>query len=193
MEGKEVTVSGHLDRLYQDETEWENQAGVNENVDVETSFTVESYGFTSEGYSFDIYKYNQHEASGAVHDHDAPSDENRLPSVALYNGTIIPFTLKGVAMQSYAEGISMHRGRKSRRVRIATSSDADFTASMFLSEDHEDIPENWDDMNWKENGYEIEADDSFWELPTYEEIHGEESYENSATPSNAEGLSLIHI
>ena len=187
LEGKEVTVSGHLDRLYQDEAEWENQAGANENVDVETSFTVESYGFTSEGYSFDIYKYNQHEASGAVHDHDAPSDENRLPSVALYNGTIIPFTLKGVAMQSYAEGISMHRGRKSRRVRIATSSDADFTASMFLSEDHEDIPENWDDMNWEENGYEIEADDSFWELPTYEEIHGEESYENSATPSNAEG------
>ena len=59
LEGKIATVSGHLDRLYQDESEWVTGAGQNENVDVETTFTVESYGFSSSGYAFSVQKWNE--------------------------------------------------------------------------------------------------------------------------------------
>lgn len=52
LEGKIATVSGHLDRLYQDESCWTTEPGDSENVDVETSFTVESYSFLADGYAF---------------------------------------------------------------------------------------------------------------------------------------------
>lgn len=187
LDGEEVTVSGHLDRLYQDEFEWTREAGENENVDVEERFTVENYHFSSEGYTFDVYKYNQHESNGAAHDHSAPSEQNRMSSTALYNGTIIPFTLKGTAIQSYAEanGISVNRVRKGRKISVATASEANFDDVVVASGESTEIPEDWNDVHWKDSDRVMEVDDSFYELPTYEEVHENDRTMQSASPSDA--------
>lgn len=51
LDGKEVMVRGHLDRLYEDESEWVRTAtGDNECVDAEKAFTVSSYAFVHQGY-----------------------------------------------------------------------------------------------------------------------------------------------
>lgn len=106
--GQNCDSIGHLDRLYQDESCWTTEPGDSENVDVETSFTVESYSFLADGYAFGLQKWNEkYENDGEKWDHNAPVDQlDRLPSVSLYNGTIIPFTLKGNAVQSYSSARS---------------------------------------------------------------------------------------
>lgn len=45
LDGKQVTVHGHLDRMYQDESTWTKSAASNEIVDAEQTFTVTSYSF----------------------------------------------------------------------------------------------------------------------------------------------------
>ena len=48
-----MTVRGHLDRLYEDESEWVRTAtGDNECVDAEKTFTVSSYAFVHQGYIY---------------------------------------------------------------------------------------------------------------------------------------------
>lgn len=51
LDGKQVTVHGHLDRMYQDESTWTKSAASNEIVDAEQTFTVTSYSFIHEGYT----------------------------------------------------------------------------------------------------------------------------------------------
>lgn len=196
LEGKIATASGHLDRLYQDESEWVAEAGQNENVDVETAFTVESYGFSSSGYDFSVQKWNEkYENDGEKWDHTAPEDKlDRLPSVSLYNGTIIPFTLKGNAVQSYSATQSA-RNKARRRVRIeaATPSDADVKNKNVTAEISEeiltdnDVVSSWDDIHWMEHELAEEVGDSFFDLPTYEEVHAESQIDHLATSSNAVG------
>lgn len=190
LEGKIATVSGHLDRLYQDESEWVTESGDNENVDVETAFTVESYGFTSDGYGFDIQKWNdKYEIDGKNYDHDTPKNKlDRLPSVSLYDGTIIQFTLNGTSAQSYSAQSAKNGARRKVNISAATPSDAEkieFEGSMeaFLGDDS---LSDWNDINWKEHELTESADDSFFDLPTYEEVHAEYEDVDLATASDAE-------
>lgn len=53
-----VTVRGHLDRLYNDESEWVTTAGELEDVDCEKTFTVEDYHFDYNGYIYRTDKWN---------------------------------------------------------------------------------------------------------------------------------------
>lgn len=59
LEGKIADVIRTLGRLYQDESCWTTEPGDSENVDVETSFTVESYSFLADGYAFGLQKWNE--------------------------------------------------------------------------------------------------------------------------------------
>lgn len=172
MEGKEVTVRGHLDRLYNDESEWVTVAGDNEIVDVETTFTVESYRFVHNGY---IYSHTKENYSYESSSGNAPSNySNRLNAVNLYNGKIVPFTLYGSARRQYAQGKVDAKASS----RAATPSDAEReTGSSEIPEGIED----WNDIHWNENGLVEEIDDTVFEGPTYGEIYAE----STASPSDA--------
>jgi|GEM_PF-5134713 len=155
MEGKEVTVRGHLDRLYNDESEWVTVAGDNEIVDVETTFTVESYRFVHNGY---IYSHTKENYSYESSSGNAPSNySNRLNAVNLYNGKIVPFTLYGSARRQYAQGKVDAKASS----RAATPSDAEReTGSSEIPEGIED----WNDIHWNENGLVEEIDTVTFEL-----------------------------
>lgn len=194
LEGKIATVSGHLDRLYQDESCWTTEPGDSENVDVETSFTVESYSFSADGYAFGLQKWNEkYENDGEKWDHNAPVDQlDRLPSVSLYNGTIIPFTLKGNAVQSYSSARSARsKIRRNVSAGVATPSDAKLEKDSLAAETSEELfvddhsLSSWDDIHWKEHELMEEIDDSFFDLPTYEEVHTKSQDDSLATDSDA--------
>ena len=180
LEGEEVTVYGHFDRLYNDETEWSTTAGENEIVDVETTFTVESYRFTHNGYIYDTETYNYdyenfHYIGYGERNHDEPENyTDRLNAVNLYNGKIVPFTLYGSARRQYAQG----RMAAKASAGAATPSDAEReTENLEIPEGIED----WNDIHWNENGLMEEADDSVFDGPTYGEVYTE----RAASPSEA--------
>ncbi len=172
LEGKEVTVYGHLDRLYNDESEWVTVAGENEIVDVETTFTVESYRFVHNGY---IYSHTKKNYSYESSSGNAPSNySDRLNAVNLYNGKIVPFTLYGSVRRQYAQG----RMSAKASARATTPSEAEReTMNLEIPEGIED----WNDIHWNENGLVEEADESVFDGPTYGEINTE----RTASPSEA--------
>ena len=160
LDGKEVTVRGHLDRLYEDESEWVRTAtGDNECVDAEKTFTVSSYAFVHQGY---IYNHTKYTNGYEKWNHDAPDTyADRLPAAGLYNGKIVEFTLSGSANRSYASAA------KSRRRAMAEPTPASFDGGM---ESPEDIGiMDWNDLNWKENG--LASEDEALTGQTYGELH----------------------
>ena len=134
--GSEILITGHLDRLYQDESEWITTAFEDEKVDDELIFTTDDYSFVYHGTRFSLDKVNDHEAN----DHSSPDDySDRLQSSSLYNRHIIHFTLTGSSERSY----SSSRMRKSKA--FATSSNAlAATPSNYqiLNSNQEDLGEN---------------------------------------------------
>ena len=158
LDGKTVTVRGHLDRLYQDETEWIRTAGTNECVDAEKIFTVTGYRFDHNGY---IYYHAQHNRYEDSYTHQAPkSYANRLPATGLFNGKIVEFELYGAANRSY----SMGRKATARRVVLPDDrmGDADILSDT-------DAVSDWNDLNWKENGLVSEGTEL--EGISYGELH----------------------
>ena len=64
LEGKDVTILGHLSRLYNDEEDWTDIAEANECVDVEETFTLHGYHFNHAGYIYNQWSINyNHEMS----------------------------------------------------------------------------------------------------------------------------------
>ena len=169
-----VTIHGHLNRLYQDETDWVQKSNVNEKVDDELSFNVDDYGFNYNGYVYGHSSWNyNYETYYKNHMHEEPDNySNRLNAVDLYNGKIVQFTLYGIANRDYSvSNARMFRSGKA----VATASDA--------SLDKEDIPEwieDWQDIHWKENGF-LNDDQEPVKGITYGEIH----IEQTASPSDA--------
>ena len=134
-EGKEVTILGHLSRLYNDEEDRTDTAGANECVDVEETFTLHRYHFNHTGYIYNHWAFNyDHEIYNWANRHDAPLKEaDRLNATGLYNGKVIPFQLSGIANRSYASGQSAGRPRVKRRAvvaDVATGSNASEAASI---------------------------------------------------------------
>lgn len=135
LEGKDVTILGHLSRLYNDEEDWTDIAEANECVDVEETFTLHGYHFNHAGYIYNQWSINyNHEIYNWANRHDAPLKEaDRFNATGLYNGKVIPFQLSGIANRNYASGQSAGRSRVKRRaVRadVATGSDALKAASI---------------------------------------------------------------
>lgn len=101
LKDNQVTVRGHLDRLYNDEEEWVTEAGENEKVDDELKFTVEDYSFSYSGY---IYSHTKTGPYGSQSPYSG-----RLNGGELYNGRILQFTLRGSASRSYTAARSVFR------------------------------------------------------------------------------------
>lgn len=195
--GQEVTVHGHLDRLYQDEAQWITEAGANEIVDDELTFTVEEYHFAYTGYIYDHDQWNRSYENyskapnyytftyGDELSHQAPPKYmDRLNAVNLYNGKIVQFILRGKANRTYAAEAAAY----GLRGRAATPSNADDVSAVAVTSEWEEISlpetlEDWNDIHWQENGRMAEAA----ELTgvTYEERHSEQI----ATLSNAKQAS----
>lgn len=106
----EVTMHGHLDRLYCDESVWVTEAGSNEQIDDSVSFAVEDYSFQYSGYVYTHRKWNSSYENTATH--AAPSSySKRLNAVNLYNGTTISFTVQGTAERNYTSTAAKTRMR----------------------------------------------------------------------------------
>ena len=194
LEGQDVTVKGHLDRLYYDESDWTHKAGDNEIVDVETTFTIESYRFTHQGYIYNLQKYSHNYEE--INHSEPHKYTDRLNAVNLYNGKVVSFQLNGKAMRNYATSMR----RRMTKAPIATVSNTaswdDSTpsnADWFFDKNTnsticlkpEPIPdsiEDWNDIHWNENGLYEEVDDSVFEGATYADFHGS----SIASPSNAD-------
>ena len=134
LEGKDVTVHGHLSRLYNDEEDWIDTAEENERVDVEDTFTLHGYNFNHTGYIYNQWSINyNHEIYDWTNRHDAPLKEaDRLNATGLYNGKIVPFQMSAVSNRNYASGQSARSSRVRRRTvvaDVATDSNASGAAS----------------------------------------------------------------
>lgn len=125
---QEVSVYGHLNRLYHDEQDWVTEAGENEKVDDELTFTVEDYGFTHSGY---IYNHDKYGSEYENYNHNAPDDyRDRLNAVNIYDGKVIQFCLTGIAQRNYTSAQNTAETASSYGLRAslsgtATSSDAE--------------------------------------------------------------------
>ncbi len=115
MDGEELTVRVHLDRLYNDEDEWVREAGKGEAVDQEITLMVEDYGFTWNGlrYSTDIWNelyenyhkaphYYTHEYEDELTHLEPPVYSDRLCAPNIYDGTVVEFTLRGSSEKDYS-------------------------------------------------------------------------------------------
>lgn len=96
-ESRTVTVSGHLDRMYQDENGWTRTSiGEGDNVDASVKLVLTHYRYTTryEGYSYNIRK--------SVDRYGSRSPYNSRMNVAeLYGGTTRVFDISGHASRSY--------------------------------------------------------------------------------------------
>lgn len=136
----QITVSGHLDRLYNDENEWVNTSGDNENVDANLSFIISDYGFKADGYGFTHGAFAPYEhgyKDGDMFDAAEPSNyTDRLPATEVFNGKVLSISLYAAAKKNYSE--TKVGRRAARKINLE-------------SDDFEQL-EDWNDINWKENG-----------------------------------------
>ncbi len=135
-----VTVRGHLDRLYHDESEWCTEAGADEVVEDEVSFTIEDYGFVYDGYQYSHSKWNSRYEKYPS-SHDAPGYSERLNAVHIYNGNVIPFLLRGASKRNYVSEKGKPGAKKVRLLLASDSNASDFGTldPDILSEDSEEM------------------------------------------------------
>lgn len=155
--GNYVTVYTHLDRLYEDDSEWTTEAAANEITDCVTNFTVEDYSFQHAGYRYDHDSWNtEYEnydkpphyywyGNGDEKSHEAPEDyTERLNAVNLYNGKLIQFTMRGQAAKAYASAYSLQRmfavskassSNSAVSEELEATSDTTATAALELASD----------------------------------------------------------
>ena len=98
-EGKTIVLNGHLSRLYEDETEWVEDADINEIVDDFVSIEIISYAYEFSGSNYGIEKTGDSYPSSPY--------SKRLLSNNLYNKTIINYGLEGSFHRSYSEASSI--------------------------------------------------------------------------------------
>ena len=206
LKDRKVTVHGHLNRLYNDESEWTTKAGENEKVDDELTFTVEDYSFIHAGYIYDHDKWNTgYECDGIRDNHETPLKyTDRLNAVNLYNGKIVEFTLSGSANRQYTSSRRMQSRAKASLRSVASPSDAERSEEETSEEDmlsvegwngvHSNVQgskeeigkddplpvEDWNDIHWREHGLGSEDSENVIDRTTYGEI-----YTELASPSNA--------
>ena len=171
LEGNEVTLHAHLDRLYEDDEDWTVDAGENERVDADDTFTLHGYSFSHAGYVYNQWSVNyQHEIYEWTNRHDAPIKEtDRLNATGLYSGTVIPFVLSGTSNRSYSSGRSARAPRRGR-MAVASASEAQIAVASETGEDRSGESDDPDPEDEKESS-STEQDDTFWK-PWYRKLMG---------------------
>ncbi len=175
LDGQEVTVKGHMDRLYQDEADWVKTAGEHECVDVEDMFTVTGYRFNHQGYIYGHDKYNfDYERLGSRSfdrdDHSEPEHySDRFPATGLYDGKLVEFQLYGLAKRNYGSSKASLASwydensflSQVNEISLASASNADLITEADFAD--------WNDINWKEHGLIDDCKELYG--MTYGELH----------------------
>ena len=171
LEGNEVTIHAHLDRLYEDDEDWTVDAGENECVDADDTFTLHGYSFSHAGYTYNQWSVNyQHEIYEWTNRHDAPVKEtDRLNATGLYSGAVVPFVLSGTSNRNYSSGRSARAPRRGR-MAIASASEAQIAVASETGEDRLGENDDPDPEDEKESSF-TEQDDTFWK-PWYRKLMG---------------------
>ena len=189
LEGNEVTLHAHLDRLYEDDENWTVDAGENECVDADDTFTLHGYSFSHAGYVYNQWSVNyQHEIYEWTNRHDAPVKEtDRLNATGLYSGAVIPFVLSGTSDRSYSSGRSARAPRRGR-MAVASASEAQIAVASETGEDRLGENDDPDPEDEKESS-STEQDDTFWK-PWYRKLMGKKpETDPEELPENWDDLS----
>ncbi len=126
LDGTNVTINGHLDRLYNDESTWKKTGDANNIVDGSVSFAVADYSFGHSGFVYNLEKWTNggYERSNNYDDHNEPSNKvDRLNSTLLYQDKIVDFSLQGEAHRNYSAGRSAVAAASETMDSEVTSSD----------------------------------------------------------------------
>lgn len=126
LDGTNVTINGHLDRLYNDESTWKKTGDANNIVDDSVSFAVADYSFGHSGFVYNLEKWTNggYERSNNINDHNEPSNKvDRLNSTLLYQDKIVDFSLQGEAHRNYSAGRSAVAAASETMDSEVTSSD----------------------------------------------------------------------
>ena len=189
LEGDEVTLHAHLDRLYEDDEDWTVDAGENECVDADDTFTLHGYSFSHAGYTYNQWSVNyQHEIYEWTNRHDAPVKEtDRLNATGLYSGSVIPFVLSGTSDRSYSSGRSARAPRRGR-MAVASASEAQIAVALETGEDRLGESDDPDPEDERESS-STEQDDAFWK-PWYRKLMGKKpETDPEELPENWDDLS----
>lgn len=189
LEGDEVTLHAHLDRLYEDDEDWTVDAGENECVDADDTFTLHGYSFSHAGYIYNQWSVNyQHEIYEWTNRHDAPVKEtDRLNATGLYSGAVIPFVLSGTSNRSYTSGRSARAPRRGR-MAVASASEAQIAVASETEEDRSGKSDDPDQEDKKESSSAEQAD-AFWK-PWYRKLMGKKpATDPEELPENWDDLS----
>ena len=189
LEGNEVTLHAHLDRLYEDDENWTVDAGENECVDADDTFTLHGYSFSHAGYVYNQWSVNyQHEIYEWTNRHDTPVKEtDRLNATGLYSGAVIPFVLSGTSDRSYSSGRSARAPRRGR-MAVASASEAQIAVASETGEDRLGENDDPDPEDEKESS-STEQDDTFWK-PWYRKLMGKKpETDPEELPENWDDLS----
>lgn len=126
LDGTDVTINGHLDRLYNDESTWKKTGDANNIVDDSVSFAVADYSFGHSGFVYNLEKWTNggYERNNNINDHNEPSNKvDRLNSTLLYQDKIVDFSLQGEAHRNYSAGRSAVAAASETMDSEVTSSD----------------------------------------------------------------------
>lgn len=189
LEGNEVTIHAHLDRLYEDDEDWTVDAGENECVDTDDTFTLHGYSFSHAGYTYNQWSVNyQHEIYEWTNRHDAPVKEtDRLNATGLYSGAVVPFVLSGTSNRNYSSGRSARAPRRGR-MAVASASEAQIAVTSETGEDRSGKSDDPDQEDKKESS-STEQDDAFWK-PWYRKLMGKKpETDPEELPENWDDLS----
>lgn len=189
LEGNEVTLHAHLDRLYEDDEDWTIDAGENERVDADDTFTLHGYSFSHAGYTYNQWSVNyQHEIYEWTNRHDAPVKEtDRLNATGLYSGAVVPFVLSGTSNRNYSAGRSARAPRRGR-MAVASASEAQIAVASETGEDRLGENDGPDPEDEKESS-STEQDDAFWK-PWYRKLMGKKpETDPEELPENWDDLS----
>lgn len=189
LEGDEVTLHAHLDRLYEDDEDWTVDAGENECVDADDTFTLHGYSFSHAGYTYNQWSVNyQHEIYEWTNRHDAPVKEtDRLNATGLYSGAVVPFVLSGTSNRNYSSGRSARAPRRGR-MAVASASEAQIAVTSETGEDRLGENDDHDPEDEKESS-STEQDDTFWK-PWYRKLMGKKpETDPEELPENWDDLS----
>ena len=189
LEGNEVTIHAHLDRLYEDDEDWTVDAGENECVDADDTFTLHGYSFSHAGYTYNQWSVNyQHEIYEWTNRHDAPVKEtDRLNATGLYSGAVVPFVLSGTSNRNYSSGRSARAPRRGR-MAVASASEAQIAVTSETGEDRSGKSDDPDQED-KKGSSSTEQDDAFWK-PWYRKLMGKKpETDPEELPENWDDLS----
>ena len=90
MDGLTISIHCHVDRLFEDDTEWTTTADEGETVDVSREFVLKNYGFSYSGRTYYTEKTDDYDLGYIINGH---YKTERLNVINIYNGSIVQFNI----------------------------------------------------------------------------------------------------